>query len=138
MGHCCRAGIRAATLLEPELPVHLLPLSQCCVPLQVIFDVSEINSVIKDSLDAVLLNCQYNDRKVPQWTSSCIEQCVKRLGELQKPYKYIVTCMIMQKNGAGMHTSCSCYWDNYVDTTHTLKWENKSMYCLCSVFGLAL
>lgn len=103
-----------------------------------LFNFDEINTVIKDSLDSVLLNCQYNDRRVPQWTSSCIEQCMARLAALQKPYKYIVTCMIMQKNGAGMHTASSCYWDSYADGTHTLKWENKTMYCMCTVFGLAL
>ena len=26
-----------------------------------------------------------------------------------------VTCVIMQKNGAGLHTASSCYWDNQTD-----------------------
>ena len=26
-----------------------------------------------------------------------------------------VTCVIMQKNGAGLHTASSCYWDNTTD-----------------------
>lgn len=28
---------------------------------------------------------------------------------------FLVTCVIMQKNGAGLHTASSCYWDNATD-----------------------
>ena len=28
---------------------------------------------------------------------------------------YTVTCVIMQKNGAGLHTASSCFWDNTTD-----------------------
>jgi hypothetical protein len=37
--------------------------------------------------------------QVSQWTSSCLENCIKRLTALNKPFKYVVTCIIMQKNG---------------------------------------
>ena len=49
-----------------------------------------------------------------------------------------VTCVIMQKNGAGLHTASSCYWDNSTDGSCTVRWENKTMYCIVSVFGLAI
>ncbi|KAG8309671.1 hypothetical protein J6590_078967 [Homalodisca vitripennis] len=45
-----------------------------------------------------------------------------------------VTCTIMQKNGAGLHTASSCYWDNTTDGSCTVRWENKTMYCIVSVF----
>lgn len=54
-------------------------------------------------------------RQVGQWTSSMVEVCLKRLTGLNKPFKYVVTCVIMQKNGAGLHTASSCYWDNTTD-----------------------
>ncbi len=38
--------------------------------------------------------------QVSQWTSSCLENCIKKLAGLNKPFKYVVTCVIMQKNGA--------------------------------------
>lgn len=49
----------------------------------------------------------------------------------------VVTCTIMQKNGAGLHTASSCFWDNTTDGSCTVRWENKTMYCIVSVFGLA-
>lgn len=51
---------------------------------------------------------------------------------------FVVTCMIMQKNGAGLHTASSCYWNNDTDGSCTVRWENKTMYCIVSVFGLAI
>ena len=53
-------------------------------------------------------------------------------------YHFSVTCVIMQKNGAGLHTASSCYWDNSTDGSCTVRWENKTMYCIVSVFGLAI
>ena len=50
-----------------------------------------------------------------QWTNGVVESCLASLTKLQKPFKYIVTCVIMQKNGAGLHTASSCYWDNSTD-----------------------
>lgn len=49
-----------------------------------------------------------------------------------------VTCAIMQKNGAGFHAASSCYWDNQTDGSCTVKWENKTMYVIVSVFGLSI
>jgi hypothetical protein len=70
--------------------------------------------------------------------SQCIESCLKKLKDLNKPFKYIVTAVLMQKNGAGLHTATSCFWDNTTDGSATLRWENKSMYCVVTVFGLSI
>ena len=50
----------------------------------------------------------------------------------------VVNCVIMQKTGAGLHTAISCYWDTSTDGSCTIKWENKTMYCIVTVFGLAI
>ncbi|KAF1497782.1 Dynein light chain Tctex-type 1, partial [Eudyptula minor novaehollandiae] len=57
----------------------------------------------------------YQHSKVNQWTTSVVEQTLSQLTKLGKPFKYIVTCVIMQKNGAGLHTASSCFWDNSSD-----------------------
>jgi hypothetical protein len=55
------------------------------------------------SLSLLVLHLQ-----VSQWTSACLEGCMKRLTGLNKPYKYVVTCIIMQKTGAQLkHASGS-------------------------------
>mmetsp|Transcript_9181 Transcript_9181/g.16112 ORF Transcript_9181/g.16112 Transcript_9181/m.16112 type:complete len:114 (+) Transcript_9181:132-473(+) len=102
------------------------------------FVADDVSNIIKESVDAVLQNQQYNEAKVSQWTSSCLENCIRKLAGLNKPFKYVVTCIIMQKNGAGLHTAASCWWDSTTDGSRTVRWENKSMLAITTVFGLAM
>ncbi|ESO09246.1 hypothetical protein HELRODRAFT_73452, partial [Helobdella robusta] len=102
------------------------------------FIVEEVSNIIKESIEVSIGSSSYHLNKVNQWTSNVVEQCLNQLSKLGKPFKYIVTCVIMQKNGGGLHTASSCYWDNATDGSCTVRWENKTMYCVVSVFGLAL
>ncbi|KAI0209784.1 Dynein light chain Tctex-type 1 [Lamellibrachia satsuma] len=102
------------------------------------FVVDEVSNIIKESIEAAIGGNAYQHNKVNQWTSNVVEQCLNQLTKLAKPFKYIVTCVIMQKNGAGLHTASSCFWDNSTDGSCTVRWENKTMYCIVSVFGLAI
>jgi len=102
------------------------------------FVVDEVSNIIKESIEGSIGGNAYQHNKVNQWTSNVVEQCLNQLTKLGKPFKYIVTCVIMQKNGAGLHTASSCFWDNTTDGSCTVRWENKTMYCIVSVFGLAI
>ncbi|XP_031731391.1 dynein light chain Tctex-type 1 isoform X2 [Anarrhichthys ocellatus] len=102
------------------------------------FVVEEVTKIIKESVEAAIGGSAYQHSRVNQWSTSVVEQSLSQLSKLGKPFKYIVTCIIMQKNGAGLQTSCTCFWDNSTDGSCTVRWENKSMYCIVSVFGLAI
>jgi len=102
------------------------------------FVVDEVSNIIKESIEGAIGGNAYQHNKVNQWTSNVVEQCLNQLTKLGKPFKYIVTCVIMQKNGAGLHTASSCFWDNSTDGSCTVRWENKTMYCIVSVFGLSI
>ncbi|CAH8635277.1 unnamed protein product [Heterobilharzia americana] len=102
------------------------------------FSPEEVKNIVKESIEATVGSSSYSHNKVKQWTSTVVEQCLNQLTKLGKPFKYIVTCVIMQKCGAGLHTASSCYWDTSTDGSCTVKWENKSMYFIVTVFGLAI
>ncbi|XP_010175480.1 dynein light chain Tctex-type 1 [Antrostomus carolinensis] len=102
------------------------------------FVVDEVSGIIKEAIESAIGGNAYQHSKVNQWTTSVVEQTLSQLTKLGKPFKYIVTCVIMQKNGAGLHTASSCFWDNSSDGTCTVRWENKTMYCIVSAFGLAI
>ncbi|CAG5082806.1 Oidioi.mRNA.OKI2018_I69.PAR.g10212.t1.cds [Oikopleura dioica] len=102
------------------------------------FVIDEVNSVIKESIENVVGSSQYESVKIDMWMNSIIEQCIENLTKLDKPYKYVATAVIMQKTGAGLQTSSSCYWDSTTDGSCTVRWENKTMYCIVSVFGLKI
>ncbi len=102
------------------------------------FVVDDVSKIIKEAIEVSIGGNTYSHQKVNNWTSSVVENVLGSLCKLAKPYKYIVTCTIMQKNGAGLHTASSCYWDNSTDGSCTVRWENKTMFCIVSVFGLAI
>ncbi|XP_072884510.1 dynein light chain Tctex-type 1 [Hemitrygon akajei] len=102
------------------------------------FVVDDVSTIIKEAVENTIGGNAYQHNKVNQWTASVVEQCLIQLTKLAKPFKYIVTCVIMQKNGAGLHTASSCFWDNSIDGSCTVRWENKTMYCIVSIFGLGI
>lgn len=102
------------------------------------FVTEEVNKVIRDSIDAVIGSNTYQVDQVNKWSTAVSEAVLTALSKMKKPFKYVVTCSIMQKIGAGLHTASSCYWDSATDGTCTVRWENKTMYCIVSVFGLAI
>ncbi|XP_053301869.1 dynein light chain Tctex-type 1-like [Pleuronectes platessa] len=96
----------------------------------------EENPAEKESVEAAIGGNTFQHSRVNQWTTSVLERCLNQLKKLGKPFKYIVTCVIMQKNGAGLQIASTCFWDNSTDGSTLVRWENKSMYCIVSVFGL--
>jgi len=102
------------------------------------FVADEVSAIVKDTIEKTIGGQTYTNIKVGQWTSGVVEGCIAGLTSLHKPFKYIVNCTIMQKTGAGLHTASSCYWDNTTDGCCTVRWENKSLYCIVSVFGLQI
>ncbi|XP_070781545.1 dynein light chain Tctex-type 1 isoform X1 [Enoplosus armatus] len=105
---------------------------------ETVFVVDEVSKIIQESVEAAIGGNAYQHSRVNQWTTSVVEQCLSQLSKLGRPFKYIVNCIIMQKNGAGLQTASSCFWDNSTDGSCAVRWENKSMYCIVSVFGLAI
>jgi len=102
------------------------------------FDSDIINKLAKQVIESVIGNNAYAHSKVNAWSNSVVEQVLANLMKINRPFKYVVSCVIVQKNGAGLHTATSCYWDNTTDGHTTVRWENKSIHCIVQVFGIAI
>jgi len=50
---------------------------------------------------------------------------VQQLNDLKKPFKYVVSCLIMQRNGAGIHVAHSAFWDTANDGVLTYIWPRE-------------
>lgn len=44
----------------------------------------------------------------------------------------------MQKNGAGLYTTATTFWDTKKDGMCKVPWENSTMHCIVTVYGLAI
>ncbi|XP_076724803.1 dynein light chain Tctex-type 1-like isoform X1 [Callospermophilus lateralis] len=100
--------------------------------------VDEVSNIVKEAIESAIGNNTYQHSQVNQWTTNVVEQTLSQLTKLGKPLKYIVTCVIMQKNGAGLCTASSCFWVSSTDGSCTAQWENKTLYCMVSTFGLSI
>jgi len=105
---------------------------------EVTLNADRITEIIDESMKATLFTAQWNPKKVDQWAGSITEHCIKRLAELRKPFKYIVTTVIMQRTGAGLHSAFTAYWDNSSDGICSLPFENDTIHCVTTVYGLKL
>lgn len=117
------------------------------------------------SVEPVLSNLIYDSDKVQPWTDAIVESVLKGLASANKPFKYIgmsthfrtpsiavllspllplvcplsiVTCVLMQRNGAGLHTASCSYWDSRSDAVCSVRWENPTIHCVISVFALRI
>jgi len=119
-----------------------------------------IEPICFDVIESVLKDKLYNDSLVQLWVDDICSKITKELIETNKPFKYLgrikllycatclhnvlVSCTVMQKNGAGLHLGHSCYWDIGNDNSVIARWPNEKrkdpnarMVCLVTIFGLA-
>lgn len=57
-----------------------------------------------------------------------------------KPFKYVVTCVIQQKFGTELDSARSCYWDLNKDGCKCVKWTNmdQTFDVILTVYGISL
>ncbi|XP_063811631.1 dynein light chain Tctex-type 3 isoform X1 [Pseudophryne corroboree] len=89
-------------------------------------------------VDVILSGVDYDESRVNEWMSTVVEQSITHLVKMEKAFKYIVTCTVMQKRGGGLHNASSSFWDNSTDGSCTVRWENRTMYCIVNVFAVAI
>lgn len=79
------------------------------------FVVEDVESVIKTALVNIFADVSYDAERMSGWTNAVLEQVLKGLQLMGKNYKYIISAIITQKNGAGLHTAAGLYWDSNKD-----------------------
>ena len=101
-------------------------------------DDAEVDTMIRESLTQVIGDAAFLHAKCDIWVANVVEGCLKRLAAFQKPFKYIVTCNLQQKAGAGLHTACCTRWSDKSDGKLTVQWENSTIFALVTVYWLAV
>lgn len=101
-------------------------------------DDAEVDTMVRESIHQVLGDAHFTHSKIDHWVANIIEGCLKRLAAFAKPFKYIVTCNLQQKAGAGLHSSCCTRWCDKVDGKLTVQWEGHDIFLLVTVFWLAI
>ncbi|CAL8094047.1 unnamed protein product [Calicophoron daubneyi] len=102
------------------------------------FSNDEVNGIILKNVETIIGNTNYTQEKAQTWAKDILAACLDQLQKLTKPYKYIVNCSIIQKDSGGLYNASSCYWDNTRDNMCTVRWDNRFLHCIVTVYGIAV
>ena len=90
------------------------------------FPQEEIDGKVQEVAEEVLKEAMWDELKVPVWINEICEKTTKSLVDLQRPYKFIVTCVIQQKTGATTHSSHSSHFENTTDGVISIIYPQQS------------
>ena len=63
---------------------------------------------------------------------------IGKLSATNHHFKYIVNCIILAAGSNGMDVAGLCFWDQEMDGSVTIKWDNKNLTCIVNIFGCAV
>ena len=100
----------------------------------------QVEPIVKKAIEENLGKIEYHGKQqLEQLSDKVHDHILKTLvNDVKKPFKYIVTVTLVQKNGAGMFATASKHWDRTIDGTVQISWQNQTIHCVCCVYALAI
>lgn len=99
--------------------------------------IDELGTVAKKVIeDVITQDLYFLPETVNSWCQQIIDQCLKEFSKMTKPYKYIVTCFIMQRNGAGFQCASTCFWDTKTDGIISVTVDFQHLNCLVTIYAV--
>uniref|UniRef100_A0A5S6Q5T7 Dynein light chain n=1 Tax=Trichuris muris TaxID=70415 RepID=A0A5S6Q5T7_TRIMR len=97
----------------------------------------DLTAAAKEQIELVLSMQSYSHENAALWNRMIVSNIIAQLGKFNAPYKFMVTCVIMQKGGAGLHVASGSFWDTASDVAVSVRWENKFVNCVVEIFAVA-
>lgn len=103
-------------------------------------DSDEVESIIRESIEKVIGDEKtFHREKLKTWNESIARTCLDEFSKLKKRFKFVATCIINQRNGAGLVQHSSCFFNSETDKIVTYTWEkHPQMYCVVNVYVFSL
>ncbi|CAI2384861.1 unnamed protein product [Moneuplotes crassus] len=104
------------------------------------FVAKKVEIIAQNAINSVVQGEQitYAKEKVNDWCRQIIEGCLKELAKLEKMFKYVVTCIIQQKNGCGLQTAATAYWKDDTDGLIGVEVETPTFSCIVTIFAISI
>ena len=67
-----------------------------------------VNSIADDTLNKVLDSKKYSAGKTAEWIDKVGSLMIPQLRDLSPNFKFIISTVILQKTGAGLHSEVTC------------------------------
>ena len=111
-------------------------------------DIDQIKRLIKQVLHQIIGDQEFLSDHLQQWHKEVLQEIIDQLKEIEEKkmkrttmMKYVVTVLIGEKKESmqmGLHTALACLWDGTSDGCITVKWENRSVFSIATVFALSI
>lgn len=98
----------------------------------------EVEAIIKQAVQFTIGDAAFQPKRLQVWTDGILEECLKHLSQLARPFKFVVTANVGQKAGAGMHIVSATIWDDHTDGSASVQWSNTGILALVSVFWVKM
>ncbi|KAM9320223.1 dynein light chain Tctex-type 3 [Gastrophryne carolinensis] len=98
---------------------------------QAAFSSDEASCIVKECVDIILGEVDYDETRVNEWMSAVVEQSLTHLVKLERAFKYIGRLVLYKTQmpfSAKENLKRSC----------SIRWENRTMYCIVNVFAVAI
>ncbi|GBG31477.1 Dynein light chain Tctex-type [Hondaea fermentalgiana] len=100
--------------------------------------VNVAQSIAERSISEHLEGRSFRSATVPRWVEAINQQCVQDLSAACNNLKYIASTVVYEASrGAGMEVASSMFWNAQADDSVTVSWENGSVGCIVTVFGVS-
>ncbi|XP_026193794.1 uncharacterized protein LOC113147426 [Cyclospora cayetanensis] len=63
----------------------------------------DIEKIVMQVLDDLLRDKEYDEQQASDWTDRICDNCMRRLSELKRPYKYVVHANLAQQGTGSLH-----------------------------------
>ncbi|ANQ07393.1 dynein light chain, putative [Plasmodium knowlesi strain H] len=100
------------------------------------FDIELMEEIGKQTISQFLEKMHYNDEKTNFWVSQILDTTLKELSKLNKPFKYVATCTLMEKNGSPLTTSNVCLWNENSDGLCSVQMGNETLDCILCIYAI--
>lgn len=86
----------------------------------------------------------YDEANIESLSNYICEDIMQGLARLQKPFKYVCNCVLMQNTGAALHSALAEFVDGMNDGGGTVRWpsdkikEPTNFYAIVTVLGISL
>ncbi|KAK3803829.1 hypothetical protein RRG08_029423 [Elysia crispata] len=101
------------------------------------FNTARVLEAVKDVIDNRLQDMKYMERIAPNMNRILGDEVKERVKRMNfERYKIVVVVMIGEKKGQGIMVSSRCSWDDNLDNYVSHTFQNKQLFCTCSVYGI--
>ena len=104
----------------------------------------EVEPLLMAAVDAHLAGRQYVEASIDAWVNAICEDALAALAALDKPFKYVAHCVVVQNTGAGVHAALAELCDGALDGTIVARWpvekdkDKTNLLAVLTVYGVAV